>query len=1639
MSVTVSDLRVKFSADTKDAERGIDALNNKIKNVGNDANPGNAGSAFGNVFSIAAGTAIGGVLSNAISSVVSSAINLAKGAIEEGLSQIQATVKVGLDYQQDLANIQADLANLHPNLVLADGSFDPATAAELADTVNRIALDPKLVVGFKDAAQSAQTLTRYGYDQKALNDGMLESAVLLQNAQGGQFQLASETLAKYQAIYKLKADDATKSVSEISATISVGGFRDLNDYRYALVNAVGVAQDFNISQEDINTSLAITNKLFSSGRTDGTAFRTFMERLVPTTKNQTSAMKALHLSFFDAKGAYVGFPETIGRLRNAFKGLTDVQREQYLMDIFGATGSKYARAVLSDFTDEQLQATKATIMSADATKSAAVRTDTLKAKLSNLGDQFEALRGKLFAKELQGVFVGPVEALQNLATNLGPTFEQMGQRAAAALLPVSAIVTRLIEGKGLGNFAFDINSMFGQIKVLKFGDLFGLDIGSFQFAISNGFKDITVNLSDHVKFVRNKGGTEFSIGQLFHFDESGPKTEIDLGKHVKFIHDSVKGTIDLQVGTFNTTIDLPALKSKIELAVGGVGLILQSIPDKLTSFFSSGSVSQGFSFAAADSPFLAAIKGIPTKIKEAFSSISWSTISLTFTGLVSQIGTKISGIDWSTVTTTFDTLKNRVGTLLGGIDFSTIQTTFSGFTTTIDGFNTSLLGLTASGGGLAQFQTMVLGSIQGITDSIKGIDANQVASVGLSFSGAITSVLGVFTTLSNLGNDNVGKATSAISSLVQTILSLATSFTTGLDAGKISESAGKFVASYVNELTTVLGKADLPGIAESASGLIKALSGQFAVVMTSQGPTEIGKSLGGLAKTVVTQLGAVLSDKTLTANLGQSFADIITGITAGLSNAIKAFNSADATKNVDMQGAMAGFITNFLSGVAAGLAKADYGSVVASFVGNLFKGILQGNGIMKDIQEINENGAGLKNIAQLIKDLALLGNPVGQIGTKMGEQAITATTVTVNATNATLPAAPADNSIRTANDFSTALSELNSLKPLKVEEIPTVKVDPIPPVAAPVILPPTIPPITVAQPTWLGSLLNWMPPNFGFLGGNMGSAGKNASGTDNWRGGWTWVGENGPELLNVPGGSKIVSNDNSKKMIGHMATGNYMPPAGAFMGYTPADQAAVLALLRESNKNLLAINTHTANTHKVAAGGEAAQKALRDKAAAAQLGKPAVDPFAAHLKMVEKAGQEIAKSFKGTVEELKSALQKVPGLFGSSPVTADDMQLSKDGLYKDHVDEIRRQVASAAANPQDEGRFSAQIAEARAALARIGVSASTNLKTLSAQFDKSWNDQSLFSDKKNLGLLNMDAVKASLAQQQQQAAGSANIMALFGIEPATATAQATAAGKKAKSDLVAGFTGTGAAIAGAAGADKAVSGQGNDIVSNLLGGATVTPESLAPLASSFMAAFGKALTPQKDKNGKSTGLDFGALFAGAINTSLATTTALDATGAAILAKITGSFKDVKGVDFIGGIVAALNLNLADTNAIKALNNVGQKIAMILKQGIADAFKTVDVAAAVANGVKPAAPAPVGKNASGTNSWRGGLTWVGENGPELLNPPRGSQIFNNRQSMAMAGAGGRGDTHITVNATVDNSIDIHDLAYRVASVLKRRGG
>lgn len=63
----------------------------------------------------------------------------------------------------------------------------------------------------------------------------------------------------------------------------------------------------------------------------------------------------------------------------------------------------------------------------------------------------------------------------------------------------------------------------------------------------------------------------------------------------------------------------------------------------------------------------------------------------------------------------------------------------------------------------------------------------------------------------------------------------------------------------------------------------------------------------------------------------------------------------------------------------------------------------------------------------------------------------------------------------------------------------------------------------------------------------------------------------------------------------------------------------------------------------------------------------------------------------------------------------------------------------------------------------------------------------------------------------------------------------------------------------------------------------------------------------------------------------------------------------------------------------------------------------------------------GYNASGNHNWRGGYSWVGENGPELVSLPRGSSILSAQESREAVG-----DTYVNVTIDAKNVREFNDV-------------
>jgi hypothetical protein len=119
---------------------------------------------------------------------------------------------------------------------------------------------------------------------------------------------------------------------------------------------------------------------------------------------------------------------------------------------------------------------------------------------------------------------------------------------------------------------------------------------------------------------------------------------------------------------------------------------------------------------------------------------------------------------------------------------------------------------------------------------------------------------------------------------------------------------------------------------------------------------------------------------------------------------------------------------------------------------------------------------------------------------------------------------------------------------------------------------------------------------------------------------------------------------------------------------------------------------------------------------------------------------------------------------------------------------------------------------------------------------------------------------------------------------------------------------------------------------------------------------------------------------------------------------------------------------------KNLNEVlNQLLKSLARMAINSAFQSI-FSPGAGGGVSPILSFfGIGKNAEGTDNWRGGPTWVGEKGPEIVNLPRGSQVIPNAVATRSIGGGNQ----FTFAPSIDaRGADVAAVA-RIEQVLARQ--
>lgn len=169
------------------------------------------------------------------------------------------------------------------------------------------------------------------------------------------------------------------------------------------------------------------------------------------------------------------------------------------------------------------------------------------------------------------------------------------------------------------------------------------------------------------------------------------------------------------------------------------------------------------------------------------------------------------------------------------------------------------------------------------------------------------------------------------------------------------------------------------------------------------------------------------------------------------------------------------------------------------------------------------------------------------------------------------------------------------------------------------------------------------------------------------------------------------------------------------------------------------------------------------------------DMARAQERSASRAGKMLEDGAKKASQDLKSALDKVPGLFSASQVTEKDMKDTKLGIYMNKADEKLRRLKDELINGVDWADVSLE--DAKAALEKIGVQAANTKEGVYQQFEDMWNSQALWADMSNIAnWIDKGAVEQQITLQKKSEEGRNNIYKFFGVQIDDAVSSATGGG-----------------------------------------------------------------------------------------------------------------------------------------------------------------------------------------------------------------------------------------------------------------------
>lgn len=321
--------------------------------------------------------------------------------------------------------------------------------SELEDLATKMGAET--VFSANDAAQAMLELAKSGMTPAQIQGGALATTLSLAAAGGIELADAATQTGSAMNTFGLEAEKAQKIADALAGAANASS-ANLSDLSLSLQQAGQQAVASGLSLNETVGALAAFADAGIRGSDAGTSLKTFLQRLTPQSQKAKDLMKALGLSFFDAKGEMLSLTGITGQLEDAFRGMTQQERLSAMQTLFGSDATRAANILYNQGEKGLRKYIEATREKGAAEKMAA-------AQMKGLPGAVERLRGSLeTAAQAAGqaaapaisVFAEVVGDLANAFTGLPPGMQ-------------TAIVTILMLGAVIGPVTTALGFMAGGI------------------------------------------------------------------------------------------------------------------------------------------------------------------------------------------------------------------------------------------------------------------------------------------------------------------------------------------------------------------------------------------------------------------------------------------------------------------------------------------------------------------------------------------------------------------------------------------------------------------------------------------------------------------------------------------------------------------------------------------------------------------------------------------------------------------------------------------------------------------------------------------------------------------------------------------------------------------------------------------------------------------------------------------------------------------------------------------------------------------------------------------------------------------------------------------------------------------------